>query len=84
MSFAQRSVVETTLITPMPHGIRFAKILNRWPYRSRDLRPSLLMMLSTGEPATFADIRRYLIPASLLGLGFWGLANILSNHMLPR
>lgn len=35
---------------------------------------------STGEPATPAHLRRYVITTLALGLGAWVFANLLGNH----
>lgn len=37
---------------------------------------------ATGDPATPADLRKYLVVALPLGLAVWALANLLGNHWL--
>lgn len=37
---------------------------------------------STGEPATPADLRRYLMTATPVGLGLWVLVNLAGNYWL--
>lgn len=37
---------------------------------------------STGETATTADLRRYLITAAPAGIGLWVLVNLVGNHWL--
>ena len=39
---------------------------------------------TAGEPATRADLRRYLALATALGLAAWAGANVLGNHWLAR
>lgn len=52
-------------------------ILARWlEFRSGHAQTA------TGEPATLADLRRFVVAASLVGLGVWVLANALGNHWL--
>jgi hypothetical protein len=54
-------------------------LLGRWvEFRSGGARTGM------GEPATSDDLRRYLMGASLLGLGLWALANLVGNHWLSR
>jgi hypothetical protein len=37
---------------------------------------------STGEPATEADLRRYVGGVLLCGIGIWIVANVIGNHWL--
>jgi hypothetical protein len=37
---------------------------------------------STGEPATPADLRRYVVTLTVLGPVLWVLANLIGNHLL--
>ncbi|HXG10472.1 MAG TPA: hypothetical protein VNK04_11985 [Gemmataceae bacterium] len=39
---------------------------------------------ATGEPATPADLRRYVIFTLVIGLGVWVVANLLGNYWLAR
>jgi hypothetical protein len=39
---------------------------------------------ATGEPATRADLRRYLVTATVVGLLVWVAANVVANHWLAR
>ncbi len=39
-------------------------------------------LTSTGEPATVADLRRYLVRTGILGIGLWGAAVLLRNFWL--
>jgi hypothetical protein len=54
-------------------------LLGRWvEFRSGSARTGM------GEPATSDDLHRYLMTASLAGLGLWALANLAGNHLLAR
>ena len=39
---------------------------------------------STGEPATAADLHRYVLTTIVLGTGVWMAANVAGNHLLPH
>jgi hypothetical protein len=39
---------------------------------------------STGEPATVADLRRYILTVVIAGPAVWVVVNILGNHVLSR
>jgi hypothetical protein len=39
---------------------------------------------STGEPATAADLRRYILMVVMAGPAVWVVANILGNYVLRR
>ena len=39
---------------------------------------------STGEPATAADLRRYILMVVIAGPAVWVVANILGNYVLRR
>jgi hypothetical protein len=39
---------------------------------------------ATGEPATFAHFRRFLVGTVLIGVSIWVIANVLGNHVLAR
>lgn len=39
---------------------------------------------ATGEPATPAHLRRFIVAALPIGLGIWVIANLLGNHWLLR
>jgi hypothetical protein len=39
---------------------------------------------ATGEPATPAHLRRYVIVAAPIGLGIWVVANVLGNHVFGQ
>ena len=52
-------------------------LLGRWvEYRAGGA------MTGMGEPATLDDVRRYVLAASLLGVGGWIVANLVGNHLL--
>ena len=37
---------------------------------------------STGEPATLADVRRYVLGTTFVGLGIWLVANLLRTYWI--
>ena len=39
---------------------------------------------TTGEPATPADLRRYVLTLIVAGPILWALANLIGNHVLAR
>jgi hypothetical protein len=39
---------------------------------------------STGEPATTADLRRYVLTCVIAGPVVWAIANVLGNYVLNR
>ena len=41
-------------------------------------------VLGMGEPASPADLRRYVVTTTLVGLGLWVLVNLIGNHWLGR
>lgn len=51
-----------------------AVILARW-FEFRSGNPQT----STGDPATPADLRRYVIGATVIGLSVWVVANVIGN-----
>lgn len=54
-----------------------AVIVGRWlEFRGGDPRTT------TGEPATPADLRRFVVAAMVGGFGVWALANVLGVHLL--
>ncbi len=56
-----------------------ATILARWvEYRGGDPKTG------TGEPATPAHLRRYVLATVLVGLAAWTLANLAGNHWLSQ
>ena len=58
-------------------GVLAAVIVCRWlEFRGGDPRTS------TGEPATPDDLRRFVVTATLGGVGVWALANVLGLHLL--
>src|SRR5262245_51846944 len=55
-----------------------AMLLGRWlDFHGGDPRKA------TGEPASAADLRRYLLVTAPIGLIIWAIANLLGNHWLP-
>jgi hypothetical protein len=54
-------------------------ILGRW-FEFRGGNPET----STGDLATVADLRRYILTVIVVGPTVWAIANILGNHVLRR
>ena len=65
----------------MPHDIAYLTVLGlvlfaRW-YEFRE-NPTT----AAGEPATSADLRKYLLSAAVIGVGLWFAANSFGNFFL--
>lgn len=75
LNIAQRATGWFTPIDLAYIVVLAGMLLGRWlEFRSGDA------MTGSGEPATLADLRRYLATATLAGLGLWVLANLAGNH----
>jgi hypothetical protein len=56
-------------------AILAAMLLGRWAEHRSGQGTTL-----AGDPATPADLRRYLATAALAGLGLWALVNVIGNR----
>jgi hypothetical protein len=79
LNIAQRNTGWFTFLDLAYFLILVGMLLGRWlEFRSGDA------MTGLGEPATPADLQRYLVTTSLVGLGLWVLVNVIGNHWLGR
>jgi hypothetical protein len=76
---AQRRTGWFTLLDLAYFLVLGGMLLGRWlEFRSGDARTTM------GDPATPADIRRYMMFAPLAGLALWVLVNLIGNHWLGQ
>jgi hypothetical protein len=79
LNIAQRNTGWFTVLDLSYFIILGGMLLGRWlEFRSGGA------MTGIGEPATLADLRRYFVTTTLVGLGLWVLVNLIGNHWLGR